>query len=869
MKISHLNKLLLIFILGFFFACNTKLIAQNVLFENMRLDSVLLEFSNEHNCTFAYDNELISTYFINQKVKFSDVETSLKKILKPCNLECQLKNGIYIIIPVIKEKIVRNIVGVVKDKDTGETLPFAHVLDPINDIFCITNQDGYFSIMKLDGDSLSIIISYVGYNQSEFNFKLSEINNLKVFYILSQKHEIEEVIIKAENKDESSFQVNEQIGLTTLNTKSITSFPSMGENDALRLIQMMPGIKSSNESSADLIIRGGTMDQNLILFDDFSLYHVDHFYGMVSSLNPKAIKHIQVYKGGFDARYGGRMNSVVNIVGKSGNNVKPSVDFGLNMLSANLAIEFPILKKGAFFIAGRRSYTDFIQTPLFNQMFESVENAELEIYSFADTLDSQQNKKDPDFYFYDINSKLTYNLTEKDNISISYFKSMDNLIRDESIFGSFFTNNDVLKSKGLSFRWGRQWNEKFYTKLLVSKSEFLNDFVSLEDFEFEPGKSITFKIQNTNKLKENTYKLNSEYKFSKNINLDFGYELVKQQINYTLKYSYDDFEETGENIKNEGEIHSAYLQTRIKNMNRFGLTIGVRGNYYDQTDEFYFEPRINISYRLFDGLSLKAAYGKYHQYLAKVFTGNEFSTSKSLWFTSDDIQIPVGKSKQYIAGIQYRKNNFVVDIEYFNKDIEGLVKYIYDFSGINDFDSEIDIYNQGASFFSGESDINGIDVLISKDFGKFNGWISYTLSRNNIKYENLHKGNDFHSINDQRHEFKVAGIKSIKNFKLALSWIYGSGFLYSDPYYSVDAKNNFEQDVRQPDYHKLDLSCTYSYNLSVFKGSVGVSVLNLYNRKNKRLKESVPYVDDNNTYYDLISIDLSGRAISAFFNIKF
>ena len=838
---------------------------QNLNF-NTSLDSVLSYFSQEFGYKFAYDNELVQKVIINQKINFSDPEKELKKLLISNGFTFKLINEVYIIIPADKDKPKEkyNLVGIVKDKETGETLPFAHIVSADKDIFCVSNQDGYFSILDLSVDTLSLIISYVGYNPAVYKIKSIKEKELKVFCLSSQNLEIEEVVIHAKAKN--TLQADNQTGLTTLNTLDIYKLPNSGESDVFKLVQMMPGIKSTNESSADLIIRGGSMDQNLILFDDFTLYHVDHFYGMVSSLNPKVIKHIQVYKGGFDARYGGRMNSVVNIVGKSGNSVKPSVDFGVNMLSTNLMIEAPLFKNGSILVAGRRSYTDIFQTSLFNQMFNNIDVSESYDYYILDTIAS---KEKPIFYFYDINAKLSYSITEKDNIAISWFSSLDKLKRDESIYGNFFRNNDILGSNGLSLRWGRQWNNKFYTKFLVSQSDYFNDFLNTEQFDFQNieesdfgfEEDVIFKIQNSNEVKEKALKFNSEYKCSDNLSLDFGYELVNQHINYELKYSYDDYEEIGEDISNNSYLHSTFLQGRLENFHKFDLTLGLRNSYYKQTDKLYLEPRFNITYHWNNYFKLKGAIGKYNQFLTKVFTGEQTTNSKSLWFISDDVDIPVGESNQYIAGFQYTKNKFLIDVEYYKKKVDGIVKYIYDFTYDTSF------YGTGALFHSGSSDIQGVDVLISKDFGKFYSWISYSLSENNNKFDKLNNGKQFPSVNDQKHEFKIAGVKSIGNLNIALTWIYGTGFIYSYPYYSID--NYYYEDIKLPDYHKLDCSFTYNFKLKNFKGNIGISVLNVYNRQNKKIQELLPYVYEYDTYYDLMSVNLRGRAISAFFNIKF
>ena len=868
MRCSFINRIIIIVIINLFFTCYKTLVAQQINFEfnNVRLDSVLLHFSDQFDYKFAFDNDLIENIYVDQTINEKNPQAALAKALNKTGLDYKIVNSVYVIIPVEIHIGKYNFVGIVEDNETGETLPFAHIVSVEKDFFCVSNQDGYFSILNLDADTLSLIISYVGYNSAVYKIKSLKEKELKVFYLSSQNLEIDEVVIYSET--ENIFQADNQTGLTTLNTLDIYKLPNSGESDVFKLVQMMPGIKSTNESSADLIIRGGSMDQNLILFDDFTLYHIDHFYGMVSSLNPKVIKHIQVYKGGFDARYGGRMNSVINIVGKSGNTIKPSVDFGVNMLSASLMIEAPLFDKGSVLIAGRRSYTDIFQTPLFNQMFKNIDNSELSDYYLLDSL-GEVAKEKPVFYFYDINAKLSYSVTEKDNIAISWFSSFDKLKRDEPIYSSFFRNNDELGSNGLSLRWGRQWNNRFYTKFLLSQSKFFNEFLNIEQFKIDDENNIIYKIQNTNNVDEKALKFSSEYKYSDNLSVDFGYEFINQFINYELEYSYNQFEEFWEDISNDSYLHSAFIQGRLENVHKLDLSLGLRNSYFKLTNKFYFEPRFNLTYHWNNYFRLKAAIGKYNQFLTKVFTGEQITNSKSLWFISDGADIPVGKSNQYIVGFQYSKNKFLIDVEYYKKKVDGITKYIYDFSNYDELVSDTTIYEAGASFYSGYSDIQGVDILISKDFGRFYSWISYSLSNNNNKFDKLNNGKQFPSVNDQRHEFKIAGIKSFNNWNIALTWIYGTSFVYSYPYYSLDDNANYSNDTKLPDYHKLDFSFTYNFELNNFKGNFGISVLNLYNRQNKKTQELLSYVDKFDTYYDLMPVSLQGRAVSAFFNIKF
>ena len=306
-------------------------------YDNISLDSVLLEFYSDYNIKFAYDQTLAESLDVTGVFVGRSFIEIVEKILNEYLFDYEVINGTYVMYPrtkpVVKKKKKKAIHGIVKDKLTRETLPFANIYSSDYSISTISNQDGYFSIFDIVSDTISLMVSYMGYLSEKISLDSLNNDNAITFYMSLNASEFDEIIIQGETK--KTIQIDKQPGLNTLNTNELKSLPNCGETDIFKLIQLLPGVKSTNESSSDLVIRGGTMDQNLILFDDFSIYHVDHFYGMFSAINPKVIKNIQLYKGGFDTRYGSRMNSVINIVGKDGNKQDFVAEVGVNQINAS------------------------------------------------------------------------------------------------------------------------------------------------------------------------------------------------------------------------------------------------------------------------------------------------------------------------------------------------------------------------------------------------------------------------------------------------------------------------------------------------------------------------------------------------------
>lgn len=779
--------------------------------------------------------------------------------------------------------------GMVKEKGTGESLTNAVVMIKGTSIGTTTNLDGYFTLLHVPSDTVTLMARYLGYELTEIKLNPGLLTNQLVLEIKSVSRQLEEVVITASN--EQMMNLSEDVSKISVSPAQLAKLPSLGEKDIFRSLQLLPGVSATNETSSGLYVRGGTPDQNLNLLDGFTVYHVDHFYGFFSAFNANAIKDVQLYKGGFESKYGGRISSVVDLTGKTGNSQEFTGSAGISAISANLALEVPFAEgKGSVFFAGRRSYTDLIKSGLYKNIFDLF-NQESETSPPSQGPGFRgggrglaQTEVEPSFFFHDINGKISYRPSDKDIISISMYNGADNLDNSRDLnssnlnfgggpnSGGGFNNstNDltVWGNWGTSMKWGRQWNSKWYTNSIIAYSNYFSKRDLFTTTEIIRDDSLVIRNMGTledNNLKDITLKIDNEYLINNSNQLEFGVQVTNNDISY--EYTRNDTIQILDRQDN-GTTYAAYIQDQWKPNSKLQFVPGIRATYFDITDKMYFEPRISGSYRLSPKIKLKAAWGKYYQFATRIIREDLSQGSRDFWLLANDEKTPVSSSVHYIAGGSYENANFLFDVEAYHKDLDGLSEYTLRFAGPRTRE-----YNE--LFYQGTGYSRGIEFLAQKKAGKYNGWISYTLGEVIYDFPELSE-EPYPALHDQTHEFKVVNSLTLGKWDLAATWIYATGKPYTSPvgtyeltmldgntqnYVSIGEKNAF----RLPDYQRVDVSASYNFKLGTTKAQLGLSIFNVLNHKNIWYK-SFEIIDE-----DLISTDVTTLGITpnVFFNINF
>ncbi|MDR0682190.1 MAG: TonB-dependent receptor [Dysgonamonadaceae bacterium] len=826
---------------------------------------VLDDFEKKYGFSLRYDSALVANYRYDYLYLETERQLAFDIIFRETkDLSYYIdKNEVYCIVltknlPKNRTKLENKryegnaerynltVTGRIKDRTNGEFLPFATIhVEEYPTIATTTNNDGYFTLYNVPSDTETLVFKYLGYETQRF-YLSPEINVQNLFVELQPAvNALDEVVVVAERED--VLKIPElSIGVIQTTAAKIADLPALGEKDLFRTFQLMPGISGSNESSAGMYVRGGTPDQNLVLYDDFTIYHQEHLMGVFSAFNTNAIKDVQLHKGGFDAKYGGRLSSVMEIVGKTGNDKTFNAGGDAGFLGFNAFMEIPFKnEKGSFFVAGRRSFQSFMYdkfTSVYSENSQSMGGGGGGRFNI-------RNQEKPESYFYDLNAKLTYNPSKRDIVSLSFFNGEDVLDNSREGFGSSFMSGSITDKTnwgniGSSLKWSRNWDNRFYSNALVSFSKYYSLRDRQNSTTSTSGSTAVMFDMNTNEhnnLWDYSLKLDNEYKINGKNKLEFGLNYSNYNIDY--RYSQSDTSNIL-NMQNKGNLLSAYIQDRWTLNEKVTLLPGARLSHYDVTSQLYFEPRLQAFYKINNKINLKASAGYYYQFVNRIVREDISAGSRDIWLLSDNKGIPVSSAIHYVAGGSYETKDFIFDVEAYYKKLYNLSEYTLRFAP-----SFINNTGYQEFFYTGKGYSRGIDFLVQKKYGKLTGWIGYTLSETRYCFPVY--GNGYFPANqDVTHEFKtVLTYKPIRDLTFSASWIYATGKPFTEPiggytlttpnngsmnFIIVDKKNN----ARYPDYHRLDLLA--KYDLSFIKGiksSISVSLFNLYDYPNVWYRE--------------------------------
>ena len=824
-------------------------------YHNKPLSEVLIDLSIRYALKFAYDNQATDTILVNSVLESSSVEQFLSGVLQNTGLIYEKRNEVYVIIPSgIPGKGAaflryRKITGIVKDKHSGEHLPYATITLAGTQNGTLANSDGYFTFVTTITDTISLKIRFIGYHDEIVDVLPMVKPELITIEMSIKTQEMPQVVITREAQQ--LFEMNKEAGSITLNPVKLIDIPAIAEQDIVTPLQLMPGIDATTETSSGLNIRKSPSDKNMILYDGFTIYQIDHFFGMISSFNSKAIKDIQVYKSGFDAKYGGRASSVIEITGKSGNKTKPSFDIGADLWSIDGMAEIPIKDKASFVFTGRRSYTDVYQSPLFRTLFEKTRYDLQNYYNPQAYLTAfKSNDAMPSLFFYDATAKITYKPTAKDVISISSYLGSDHMsfLRQEKL--PYIKETTTWSNKGISFRWARKHTERYYHNLVIGASDYKGVISHLDtnrqarlDLLSYFFSSNRYELQNG--IRDISFNFNNQFQVNRYSQLEFGLASNFYQTNL-----YYQTETKGDSsyvnkvisINKNSQLHAAYMQGIFSYGKLTSLKIGLRGNYYSMTEKFNLEPRISALYSVTPNFHLKMTAGNYFQYVNRLMNQTDF---RNLWVMADNKEYPVVKCNHLMVGGNYDfSSTFSIDVEFYYKRTNGLP-----------IDSVIYIKSAGEDSLYKIStehvfkyviqNVYGMDILLKKSFGNYQAWIAYTLSKTECIGQNINYGYHFRSPDDQRHEFKIFNMMKYRGWNFSLSWILGSGKPWT--FYNLDYELQYKTymiNTRQlPLYHRMDLGANYNFKMRSMNMKVGLNIFNVYNHKN--MKYSFMKLKDN------------------------
>lgn len=639
-------------------------------------------------------------------------------------------------------------------------------------------------------------------------------------------------IVKYDKEEHTSVQQLEEVTITNYLTSGISKsntgnisikpkqfgiLPGLIEADVLQTIQALPGVLSVDETVSNINVRGGTHDQNLFLYDGIKMYQSGHFFGLISAFNPQLTHKISVIKNGSSAKYGDGISSIVDMQLSDKISSDSNIGMGLNLISADGYAKIPLGKKTEIQIAARRSVTDVLDTPTYNNYFDRV----FQDTDLTNTEDAAVSK-DEHFYFYDTAVKFLYDLTEKDKIRFNFLNIYNALDYNEeaTINTTNETFNSQLKQHNIAtgITYERQWNKKLNTFAQIYYSNYDLDATNFDVLNNQ-------RLIQENEVVDGGLKLHVNYNFSPSININGGFQFTEvgisnlEDVNNPVFRSY---------IKRVIRTYSGFIEAQFQSKNKnTSVRLGVRDNYFKKFNLHLVEPRLHINHRFLNYFraELSAEYKSQSTTqiidLQKDFLGIE----KRRWVLANNTTIPVVKSKQASFGLSYNKNKLLVTAEAFIKHVDGITTRSQGFQNQYQFVNAI-----------GNYEIKGVDLLINKQFQKFGTWLSYSYSKNNYTFEDLNEGNSFPNNFDINHVIDFAGTFTLDDLKLALGLNWHSSRPFNTPNYEDSNNNtiiyNSPNNNRLDDYLRVDFSATYQFNLGTNRAILGASIWNILNQKN-------------------------------------
>ena len=813
--------------------------SQALNFSNTTLSDALKQVSKILNIQIAFDSNAMSKHQISGTFQGQTPEEILAGLLKNTGYVAEKRFGNYLIIPVSPEKITTapklfHISGLVTDLKSGEQLPYASVYLPDQNSIRTTSLNGTFAFRIPAVQSLRIAVQYLGYQPIDSTFAISDTTAVLSFRMKQKNMELAPVVIRKSTL--KMIDQNKETSHSTINPVGFVNLPNMGETDIFRTIQMLPGV-GYTEGSSGLNIRGGTPDQNLVLFDGFTLYNLDHFFGTFSSINPNVVKDIQIYKGGFDSRYGERLSGIIDITGKTGNKYSPKIYGGINLISGNLTAEIPFSEKLTLVVGGRRSYADIYSSYLVNAMLEN---------QVEDVNSSSGNsivKLKPGFYFYDYNAKLTFSKSEQEKMSISVYGGKDFLASTgtgsiKQIFSN--TSNDAdWGNYGFSYSWIKQWREGFFSNLEVGYSGYQNQYSEQTEVTTRKGKNTTITLFDTyeeNKLNDFSASLKNEFALGLKNTVNFGFQTKYNEFTYQKDAGTDAYYS---DIDNSSWLYSTFLQLNTQMVKNLTVKLGGRLNGYNLSRKLYYEPRFSANYHIGDLINLKFATGRYYQFLSKVAPTQVYGYNRDFWVIADDNKHPVLSSNHLIVGTTFTYKHFSLDAEFYYKTIDGLQLFLY----IPPFQRNVapggfippgqaKRVQLPSKFITGTGNATGLDLLLKYESTHYTSWISYSHSKAIRNFVEINHNENIPAPFDKTHELKWTNLLTFGKWNFSGMWIYSTG----QPYVKNQTVDNtltamFNYD-RLPDFKRVDLAANYNLQIQKVRIKLGMSVINVFNQEN-------------------------------------
>ena len=787
---------------------------------SVKLRDYILQLEQEYDVKFSFVDEDLATLEVNIP-EFSRLSLILEDLRVQTQLIITKLNDRYY---TLSKSTTVDVCGRVLDNFERNTVVGATIEVLGSDIATVADLDGEFRLTNIPRKAV-IRIRHIGFRNQFITAEDYISNNPCKEIVLGIRYQqLEEVVVYELLTSGLTKQLDASI---TMNPGIFGILPGQIEPDVLQTIQALPGIKSIDETVSNINIRGGTNDQNLILWDGIKMYQSGHFFGLISAFNPYLTEEVTLIKNGTSAQYGDGVSGIIKM--DTNDEIKDLAygGGGFNLISGDLYGHVPFRGDMAFQFSARRSMTDFLNTPTFEQ-FAGRAFQDIQVTNNV-TLTDREFDQEQSFYFYDFSGKYLYDYNEDHKLRLSFIYINNNLDYTETDLNLSTTNRSSLDQENISLggRMDSRWSDRFRTSLQGYFTRYNLD-------SFSSTVADRQQLTQRNIVDERSLRLNSFFSISPAITWLNGYQLTETGITNGTIVTQPPFDNESKSVIRS---HSAYTELNYTSDNkRMHISGGLRANLLqnlDTFDELVLEPRLNFHAFLAKNFRVEVL-GEFKNQVTNQFIDldeNFLGIEKRRWVLSDGQDFPITKSKQGSVGFNYEKRNWFISLEWFYKEVDGISTSTQGFQNQNQFNGEI-----------GKYDNKGVEFLINHRVANFSSWLRYTYNDNNYTFDSIIPSS-FPNNRDIKHAITAATTYAYRNLKVSLGFNYRTGKPFTQP---LDPPNDLDTSVipfrinyrepnssRLPEYIRLDASAIYEFPLSRrVDASLGASVLNILDREN-------------------------------------
>jgi len=840
-----------------FFVVNTTAQNTTFVFKNESIPTIIQKIEGQADWVFNYDPQILGTYTFNGSLKKGSINNQLTQLFyhTPYTFEINDKS---ILIFLETPKNYR-LCGTIKDKESKVTLPLANVFSDDQTHGVQADNDGNFDFSFTAYKHQMVTISYIGYQSQSFVIQEFNQSSCQDFFLAIDTELFgEEIIVKDYILPEIT--EGEGYGGVHIDYQKLAQRQTIIEQDVLKTVQLIPGINSVDESATNLQIRGGTPDQNLVLWEDITLYDPGHLFGMLSAINPYVVEKVQVYKGAFDPRYDNRVGGIVDLSLSDDISDKFHGGLGSTLTEAHAYFKAPIVKnKLSLLLSGRNSIHKIFNSPTLQNYSTKVFQG-TKIEDQKDQVEEGEVDVAQQLDFYDVNGKLIFKPTDKLTFKASWLQTQNTFNYQAELFEDEVStiDNVLFDSRAINLATTLQLKVHWDINIAYRNSTYSNDyqltFVNSEEEEEERYINNVY-----NDIKDEGVIIRTNYQLQPNLGLQVGYDYNQKEVNFSAEITSEFEEDLMDFNFGRGRFHNVFASLNYQQQN-LQINGGIRATYFVEANHTATAPRVNVQYALSDQLKLKISGGVFQQYISqlKEFGDNALGLNNQVWVLNqgedeDDI---LQTAKKIAGGFVYHHQGWLVDLEGYYHQTDGLSTLGPSF-GTSSAASDID------DFSTGSSKSIGIDLLVKKGWRNYQTWLNYSLSKVSFDFPNIFD-DAFTASNEQRHNLSLVNSYTYKKWNVSLSYQYKTGLPYTrgigvdsdvdledleetgdvaeSTFYFVDyADPNAD---RLPDYSRLDIGISYrpTFKNPSLKGELTFSVINLLNKTNTFRRDY--FIDD-------------------------